>query len=148
VQVFSQTPSVSAASAYTAGDAVGGKLTFSGVPVTGKIQGITFIDLDEEGPEFDVVFFGADFTATADNAAFDITAGEEANLIGTVNIASADFKDLGGLKVATKAGVNLPYQLASSTGSRIYAQLVTRGTPTYTATTDVTVKIAVGKADE
>jgi len=146
LNVISQTPTISAASAYTAGDAVGGKLTFTGCPTEGYVEGVTIVDIDEEGPELNLVLFAADFTAVADNAAFDVTAGEETRVIGVVNIASGDFKDVGGCKVATKGNLKIPFKLtetAAAKRGRIYGQLVTAGTPTYTTTADLIISIGV-----
>lgn len=145
MNIISQTPTITAG-AYSAGDAVGGKLTFTGCPEDGKIETVTIIDLDEEGPELNLVLFHADFTAVSDNAAFDVAAGEEARLIGIVNIASADFEDIGGLKVATKGNLGIGFKLSETAVTkrgRIYGQLMTPGTPTYTTTSDLVINIAV-----
>ena len=145
MNIISQTPTITAG-AYSAGDAVGGKLTFSGCPNDGLIHGLTIIDLSEQAVELDLILFEADFTATSDNGAFDVTAGEEGRLIGSINVATTDYKDIGGLKVATVKNISLPYELTETAVTklgRIYGQLVTPGTPTYVSTADLTVKLAV-----
>jgi hypothetical protein len=145
-QIF-QTPTITAG-AYGAGNAVGGKLTFSGCPEDGCIETISIIDVDDVGAELNLVLFRKDFTSTTDNAAFDITAGEEDWLIGIVNFAAADYKDLGGLKVATKGNLGLGYYLTETDTTkkgRIYAQLSTPGTPSYTSTTGLRISLAVEK---
>lgn len=145
MKIISQTPTITAG-AYSAGDAVGGKLTFTGCTDTGLIHNLTLIDLSEQAVELNLVLFNADFTATADNAAFDVTSGEEADIIGVINIATTDYEDIGGLKVATVKGLSLPFELTetdSTKRGRIYGQLVAVGAPTYVSTSDLTAKLAV-----
>lgn len=139
--IISQTPTITAG-AYSAGDAIGGKLTFSGCPENGIIHGATLIDKAEQSAAIYLVLFDADFTAVSDNAAFSVTAGEQPNIIGVISFAAADYVDIGGDTVNTKMGLALPYELSSETG-RVYGQLFTTGTPTYGATSDLIVKLAV-----
>lgn len=145
MNIISQTPTITAG-AYLAGDAVGGKLTFSGCTNDGLIHSLIITDLSEQGIELNLILFDADFTAVADNAVFDVTAGEEVRIIGVVNIASTDYKDIGGLKVATVRNISLPYELTETNTAklgRVYGQLVAVGTPTYTSTSDLTLRLGV-----
>ena len=136
---------VSAGAIYAAGDALGGRLDLtSAVRVsggTGIIQGITIIDLDQERAEIDIVFFNQAFTATADNAAFDPSDADLANCIGFVKVLSSDYANFNDNAVATLNGIGMPFKCEGST--TLYAQMVVRGTPTYTATTDIKVLIRV-----
>jgi hypothetical protein len=145
MNTISQTPTITAG-AYSAGDAVGGKLTFTGCPESGFIETVTIVDKDEEGAALNLVLFKQDFTAVNDNAAFDVTAGEEDDVIGVVTIAAADFIDVGGCKIATISELSMGYKLTETSATkrgRIYGQLMTTGTPTYTTTSDLVVNIAV-----
>lgn len=145
MNIIPQTPTITAG-AYSAGDAVGGKLTFSGCPEEGLIHSVTVIDKGEQSAELNLVLFEADFTSVNDNAAFDVTSTEEPDIIGVVNIVATDYEDIGGLTVATVKNLSLPFKLtetAAAKRARIYGQLVTVGTPTYTSTSDIIVKLAV-----
>jgi hypothetical protein len=138
------TPTIST-SAYTSGDAIGGLLTFANAARVsgggGVIQSVTIVDKDQERPPLDLVLFDQTFTNTADNAAFDPTDADLANVIGVVSInAWANFNDNA---VGTAAGVNLPYDL---TGTDLFGQLVVRAAPTYTATSDIIVILQVVQA--
>lgn len=143
----SVTPTITAG-AYSAGEAVGGKLTFEGMPEDGLIKSVTIVDLSEQGVELNLALFHADFTGVSDNAAFDISAADAARLIGNVNIPTTAYKDLGGLKVATVGSVDLGFKLTETSTTkrgRIFAQLSTLGTPTYTAVDDITVVLSVSQ---
>jgi hypothetical protein len=132
--------------AYSAGDAVGGKLTFSEAVAKGQFSGVidslVLIDLAKQAIETDLYLFDRDFTATNDNAAFDPTDADLANCIGVITLVAGDYKACSDNHVACKSNVNLPFALAAD-GSTLYGQLVTRGTPTYVAAGDLTVKLGV-----
>lgn len=141
---ISQTPVVTAG-AYSANDAVGGLLTF--VDATGQmnpsqaglIESVVIIDRASQNAVTDLVLFSETFTATADNAAFDPTDADLSNCIGFVTVSGyASFND-NSVGVAKNVGLPLP---AAGNGA-IYGQLVTRGTPTYVATDDISVIITV-----
>lgn len=139
---LTQTPTISAASIYAAKDAVGGKLTFADAARASGggiiIEAATLIDLDQEMAVTELVLFDQDFTNTADNSPFDPSDADLANVIGVIPFTVyADFTDN---SVAYRSGLGLAAKLA---GTSLYGQLVTRGTPTYTATSDITVILHV-----
>lgn len=137
-----QTPAISAAGIYADGDAVGGLLTFAnaslGAGKTGTVLSVIVLDLDKELAPMDLVLWNVTFTATADNAAFDPSDADLANCIGHILIASGDYASFNDNSIATVRNVNLDYTL---TGTSLFGQLVARGTPTYTAVGDLTVKL-------
>jgi len=143
--VIAQTPTIST-TAYAANDAVGGKLTFANAVRTaggvGYIEDVVVVDNDKENAELVLVCFDADFTATADNAAFDPSDADLGNAIGFVWILTSDYKSLNDNSVATVSNQPLQFQLAAG-GTSLYCQLMAVGTPTYTATSDLTVKLAI-----
>lgn len=139
---ISQTPTVSTTPAYTAKDAVGGLLTFANAARTSGgtiiIESVAVIDNSQQMPALDLVLFDRTFSASTDNAAFDPTDADLANVIGVIPIASwADFNDN---SVATRYGLGLAAKLD---GTSLFGQLVTRSTPTFVATTDITVIVTV-----
>lgn len=137
--IIEQTPTITAG-AYSANDAVGGKLTFRGVPEDGLVHSATVYDKSGQKVSVDLVLFQEDFTATSDNAAFAITASEEASVISVINLTTYD--DLGADAIAVAENLSIPYRLVDR-DSKLFGQLVTRGTPTYTSTSDLIVKLAV-----
>jgi len=135
-------PTVSTTPAYTAKDAVGGKLTFanaarsSGGSIT--IQTAVIIDRSQQMPVVEHVLFDRDFTASSDNAAFDPTDADLAYCIGVIRIS--DYADFNDNAVAVRAGIGLTAKLE---GTDLYGQLVTRSTPTFVATTDIVVALTI-----
>lgn len=113
-------PGVGAAVAYTSGDAFGTKFRIA-VPTKGTISHLVFLDRDDEGVNKELVLFSADFTATADNAAFDVSDADLLLCIGVVNVALWYNFASNQLGIATPA---LSY--IQDSGS-LYAQFVTRG---------------------
>lgn len=137
---IAQTPTISAASAYAPGDAVGGKLTFAGAARFdsggGLIVGVTVIDKDQERAPLELVLFDQDFTATADNAAFDPSDADLANAVAVIPINQwHNFNDN---SIGYSGSLAIPFQCGNSLDD-LYGQLVTRGAPTYSATSDLIV---------
>lgn len=144
--VIAQTPTISAG-AYSALDAVGGKLTFANAaPVAngkGVINSVTIIDDDKESAALELWLFSQDFTNTADNAAFDPSDADLENCIGVIEISTAHYKTANDNGVATVPYVGIEFQCTNG-GTSIYGQLKCTATPSYTATTDLTVKLGIG----
>ena len=70
VKTFSATPTITAAGAYTAGDALGGLITFAKAADktfgSGNMISITVIDNDKESAALELHLFNQTFTASAD----------------------------------------------------------------------------------
>ena len=139
---LSQTPTVSTTPAYTAKDAVGGKLTFtnaaraSGGSIT--IPTAIIIDNSQQQPALDLVLFDRDFTASSDNAVFDPTDADLANIVGVIPMTRwFDFNDN---SVCVRTGLNLAAKLNTTD---LFGQLVTRSTPTFVATSDISVILEI-----
>jgi hypothetical protein len=140
------TPTVSSSPAYTAGDAVGGKMSFANaVRVSGGsgiIQSVRLVDQAKQSTAIDIIFFEADISTTVtDNAALDLADADALLAIGHVSIAATDYCALSDNSFATKTAIGLPFKLAS--GTTLYAAMVARGTPTFAATTDVVVQLGI-----
>jgi hypothetical protein len=143
------TPTITAG-AYTAGDALGGRLDFAGVirAAGARASVITKVVITDDAAQLapiDIVFFNTIFTATADNAPFDPTDADLANCIGYVDIAATDYANFNDNAVAAKSsGLRMPFPFVLAPGdTTLTAQMVVRAAPTYVATDDLTVKITV-----
>ena len=113
-------PGIGTAAAYAAGDAFGTKFSFN-VPVEGTISNVVFIDYDDEGIRKDLVLFGADFTATADNSAFNVS---DADLKQALPVITIDlFYNFG----ANQLGQATPALSFRAPSRRLYCQLITQG---------------------
>jgi len=144
-KTIAQQPTVTAG-AYSANDAVGGLLTFANACEKGRrsgiVQSVVIIDEAKQSVALELHLYNRTFTPTADNAAVDPTDADLANYVGSVKIATGDYTDFADNSAATVATSGLGFELVSG-GTSLFGQLVTRGTPTYAATDDVTVKIVI-----
>lgn len=111
---------------------------------TGAVLSVTVIDKDKEAAPFDILFFNSDPTiVSSNNAALDISDSEMASkFLGRIEIASADYSNLANCSVATISQVGLLLQ-GSATSRDLYIVLQCRGTPTYTASSDLQIKIGI-----
>lgn len=138
------TPSVTAG-AYTAGDAVGGLLTFANAARVseggGVVKNLLIIDDAGQDAELELWLFDRTFTAMADNAPW---APSEADLENCIGVISTEDSTRGWMAAGTPSVIDVEvsrrYDLA---GTSLFGQLVTRGTPTFVASDDVTLKIGL-----
>ena len=153
VQTFTATPNAtpnlaSFATPYSAGDLLGGKLTLNQAvrvpPQSGLIHSLTLTDKAKQDADIDVVFFLADpdNTTFTDNGALDVDDADLVKILGVVSIVAADYVDFADNSVATKTSLGLPFRLTTKDEHALYACLVARGTPTYSAAADL--KLTVG----
>ena len=91
----------------------------------------------------DVVFFDADPSGGTytDNSPSVTVVADLGKVIGAVSLATADYVDLGTISQVNKQGLGIPFALPS--GTSMYAVLIVRGTPTYTGTSDISLKVFV-----
>jgi len=141
---IAQTPTVTAG-AYSANDAVGGLLTFANAARSsgsgGVIMTVTIIDDAGQDAELELWLFDRTFTAMSDNAAW---APSEADLENLVGVLSTEDSDQGYLAAGTPSAVTINQAMRYDlNGTSLFGQLVTRGTPTFAATDDVTVKLGL-----
>lgn len=141
----SETPTITAG-AYSALDAVGGKLEFENVCTpyknTGTIIQAHIHDKAKQNALLYLVLFSEDFTATADNAAFDVTDADLLHVVGTIEFPVASYRSFNDNSFV-EADTILDFELIEG-GTSLFGQLyVVTSTPTYAATTDLTVSLVV-----
>jgi hypothetical protein len=140
---FTATPTVTAG-AYTAGDAVGGQIVFKEAlndkSFSGIIQDLIIIDDAGQDVDLELWIFNRTFTAIADNAAGAFSEADLENLVGVISTADGAWYESGTPSAATVRNLGL---VVKGLGRDLFCQLVTRGTPTFAATDDVTVKIGI-----
>lgn len=140
------TPTIST-SAYASGDLIGTKMTLTGatsasVP-NGTIVSVELIDKDAEAANVEVVFFDANPSNTTftDNAAFAPTDADAANIICVREVQKHFAFSTNGVSEAQNMAP-CPFYLGG-TNTTIYAAIVSRGTPTYTSTSDLTLRVGI-----
>lgn len=139
---ISVTPTITAG-LYAAGDNVGGLLTFANAARLagggGILNVLSIIDKGKQDAELELWLFSETFTPGADNAAWDPSDADLANFITVLSTADGNYYDATDNSVASLE-VARRYDLL---GISLFGRLVTRGTPTYASTTDLTVKIGL-----
>lgn len=141
---ISQTPTITAG-AYAAGDAVGGLLTFANAALVagggGVILSAVIIDDAGQDAELELWLFNQTFVAMADNAPW---APAEADLEHLVGIISTEDSAQGWLAAGTPSAVDIEVSKRfDCAATSLYGQLVTRGTPTFVAVDDLTLKLGL-----
>lgn len=99
----------------------------------GLLKSVQVIDKDDQGAAFDLYFFSSNVTTGAFNAAPTISDADLATCLGYVSIATGDYKDLGGARIATKNVLDMILKAASGTKNIYIAAVNGSGTPTFTA---------------
>ena len=143
---ISVTPTITAG-IYSAGDAVGGLLTFvdaaSVYKGDGTITKVVIIDQAKQAAVLDLHLYDRTFTNVADNAAYDPTDADNLNCIGCIHIVAADYEQAADNAVAT-VECDFNFTLVAG-GTSLFGQLSCVATPSYAAVNDLTVKITVNR---
>jgi hypothetical protein len=144
VKIITLTPTITAG-AYSAGDTVGGKLTLTsalGASNKGKIIGAVLTDLGKQSAAMSLVFYAANpsLTLAADGDALDVDDADLVRIIGGFSIAALDYIAFADSSAAVKSSLSVPLEGSAQT---IYAHMMTTGTPTYTSTSDLTLKLYI-----
>ena len=138
------TPTITAG-LYSIGDAVGGLLTFTnatrGPGLNGEVKTLVIVDRGEQNAACDLVLFDRTFTPTADNARFDPSDADLANVIGMIRVLPEHYTRFVDNSMAMILPVGLYF--TSAVNANIYGQLVVRGIPTYSSTGDLTVRLTL-----
>jgi hypothetical protein len=134
---------------YASGDVLAAtQAVASAVPSNGGhalLHSLVVNDKDDQGQAMDLVFLRTDVSIGTENAAVSIADADAGEILGIVSIASSDFLDLGGCRVATVPSIGLVLE-ADAASSSIFIAAISRGTGTYSAS-GVTVKIGLAQQD-
>jgi hypothetical protein len=140
---------LAAGGTYSAGDYVGpsGGLGVAVNPANrgtgqgGVLQSLTLYDQDNQGVPMDIyVFANNNWTSPSDNAAWSITDGSAQYMVGMCSINTYVANGSGQVGFATFPYGAIPYQC---NGQTLYLAMVTRNTPTYTATKTTTAGLQI-----
>ncbi len=136
------TPVITSGSAYSSGQAIGSTITIPKVADFGfgTILNVALIDTSDQKAAIDILIFNQPLASPQTNkTACSISAADAANLVGHLSLTGASYSDLVASAVATQ--YNLWMAIAGGVDNNVYVQLVSRGTPTYTSTSALIVKI-------
>lgn len=128
--------------AYATGELIGGKLSLAINKSNGIIQTVVLTDAANQKVAMDVVFFVQDPSSTTftDQAALDIHDTDLKYIAGRISIAAADYVSYADNAEAT---VNTQFAFQLTSGTTLYACLVSRGAPTYAAATDLQLRVTI-----
>jgi hypothetical protein len=135
---------VTASSAYSSGDVLGGALELPKAvrhPGASAILQTLFVtDVAEQDAAIQLLVFDSEPGQTyTDHEACPTLAADIAKLIAKVTIAAADYVSTGGLAINDIAGLGRPLKAAKG-GTSLWVVPVLGGTPTYGDTTDVVMR--------
>lgn len=126
------------------GDNIGGKLTFDLSEIAGApelvVRSAMIVDQAKQSIAADLILFSSNPTLTTftTNVAQDIDDADMDKICGVISFVAGDYIALNDNSFAFKSGLFVPVPDYRSSGiSSLYGCLVTRGTPTYAAATDV-----------
>jgi hypothetical protein len=146
---------VTASSAYTSGNAVGGLMTIAGAArvsgalgsggTGGILQNVAVNSKSVQTGAMEVWIFNANPSGSTctDKTAFSLVVADFDKVIGIAPVPGTAANNSGWFSggtasVGMAANLALAYDLSSATS--LFACLVTRSTPTFTATTDISLK--------
>ncbi len=134
---------VTASSAYTAGNEVGQLLTFT-LPAgytTGIVQGIQINVKSAQSNAYKLYLFTTQpvNTTWTDKTMPSLAAGDKGTTIGPFNVAAYD-NGLGTTTNYNLAGIAMPFSSATQT---LYGVLVTTAAVTYSSSSDVQVSLGI-----
>lgn len=141
MNVISDTPVVST-TAYVAGDAVGGLLTFNGADPMGMLHSVSVTDSDQVAKSLDLVVFRQLFTPTADNDPFTVQAADQSKLVAVISLTDVQYSNLGSISIAVANQLGIPF-VCGGENAALYGQLVARDDITYTQVDALTVTVGL-----
>ncbi len=132
------------ADALDANDAIGDEFKIR-VPVSGLIQGASLVDRDNEGTQIDVVLLDAIFAGAAGDAAFSLSDADARKVIITLKFTV--FDDAVNAQTSSLENLGKAYRVPPmNKGSKfgwIYAQGITRSTPTIAVGSEPLVRLEI-----
>lgn len=99
----------------------------------GALHSMLVIDEDDQGVAFTVWFASASSTFGTENSAPSISDANARTILGFVDVATSDYKDLGGVKLAFKGNIGMAIKPVADSDDIYVAVVNSTGTPTFTA---------------
>ena len=128
-------------SAYADNDNIGGMIQIKDAPIGGTIQSILIQDNGDQGSALELFFFESEPTGVADNAAW-ATIIDADMLLCCGYIAEDTWIDNVDSQIAFDHNVSMGYE-QTGTGLWLGIRVNDASPPTYTATDDLQIRIAI-----
>jgi len=134
---------VSTTPAYTAGDTIGGAITLTNAmritSGSGVLQSLMLFDAANQKPAGNILIFDAALSGTyTDNAAPTWNTADFAKCLGQFPVASGDWVTVNSRGIGSVRNIGLA--VAANGSQNLYAVFVTTSTPTFAATSDLTLR--------
>lgn len=128
---------------YAVNDVVGGEITLTGAlraaDSTGVLQSVLIKDNSNQKAPLTLLFFNENPAGTfTDNGACPDLTADLSKIVRKVNIAAIDYETIGTVAIADVSAVAKMVKAGTSSGD-LWLVIVTTGTPTYGATSDLIV---------
>lgn len=148
VRRIAVTPTADTADAYTAGDVVGGLMTFGigDQGFDGLMRSVLVVDADSQGEPYTLYVFNAQPSTIADDAAYMPTAADMKKLVTTVAVGTADYTttsstvDFALIGGHEDGAMDIPVH---SDNGNLYIYAVAGDTPDYTTAAALTFTVSV-----
>lgn len=145
------TPTVTASSAYSSGNCVGGIQSFLNANEnelwTSLLESVVILDPSNQSVNYSLLFFKSDPTLAPNGATVTDktgfawgTGGGKGAFLGKYDVASTGFESFNSVAVFSTGGINLVMRPLLRT---LFMAIVTTGTPTYSSTVGPTFKIGL-----
>lgn len=108
---------------------------------TGVIQSIVVVDEADQKAVLDIYFLSSNVSMGSENSAPSISDADANHVLGCVSVAATDYKDLGGVSVATIKNIGLPVKAVSGTDDIYVAVVNGTGAPDYVNADDLILRI-------
>ena len=142
---FLVTPALSL-SAYSSGDAIAGLTTLSqavrSADQSGLVEQLIIEDADAQSAAMDVLLFESAVAAGTDNAAYALSKPDMKKLVGLIRVQAADYVIVGARSIAR---VSPAIHIQMNASQHLFAQIVSRGTPTYTASDSLQLRLVMNQ---
>lgn len=110
----------------------------------GILQSLVVIDEADQGMAMDVYFFSTAVTSLgAANAVPAISDADARSAMGPVPVSSGDFRDLGGVRVATINNIGMVLKPLAGAQTVYIAAVNGTGTPTYATASDLKLRLGM-----
>jgi hypothetical protein len=109
---------------------------------TGIIHSITLLDKDDQAGALDLVFLRTNVSLGTKNAAMNFSDTIADEILGIVQITTADYVDLINSQIVTKTNLGIGFQGELAANNSIFVAAISRDAKTYTAN-GITLKITI-----
>lgn len=132
-------------SAYASGDVLADTQVVTDAMLVnggrGLLYSVSLVDEDDQGVAFTLLFFRTNVSLGTENAGPSISDANAREYLGRVEVATTDWKDLGGVRVASPTVAPFMVRSGASSKDLYVAALNGSGSPTFSASG---VKLKIG----